>query len=32
MATVNDRMLIMLDMARFLTGEDLVARESASTA
>jgi purine-binding chemotaxis protein CheW len=29
MATVNDRMLIMLDMDRFLSDEGLVARESA---
>lgn len=27
MATVDDRMLIMLDMARLLTDEELVARE-----
>jgi hypothetical protein len=32
MATVDDRMLIMLDMARFLTDEDLVAQERLVTA
>jgi hypothetical protein len=32
MATSDDRMPIMLDMARFLTDEVLVARESAWTA
>jgi hypothetical protein len=30
-ATVDDRMLIVLDMARFLTDEDLDARKNAST-
>lgn len=32
MATVDDRMLIMLDMDRFLSDEDLVAREVVVTA
>jgi purine-binding chemotaxis protein CheW len=32
MATVDDRMLIMLDMARFLTDENLVAQKSLVTA